>query len=144
MAENDDNNGNPGGEGTAGTPGTVSQCGNSGPGAERGAGQDGNKEPERACRQGTEGLEGQPAPRPAVRPAPEPFVRETFRKTGLHDTPPVPKLADRVIRKNSPKNPAGQAGCIRDRPGMIEYRLARAVARPGRRIDEPEERWRWP
>jgi hypothetical protein len=142
MAEHDDNKENPGCAGTAGTPGTVSQCGNSGPGAKKGAGQDGNREPERECRHVKEDPEGRPAPQPAVRPEPEPFVQEKVRKTGLHDTPPVPAPGDRMIRKNSLKYPAGQAGCIHDRPGTAEYRQARAVARPGRRIDEPEEWWR--
>jgi hypothetical protein len=143
MAEKDDNNGNPGCEGNAKTPGTVSHCGNSEPGAGRGAGQDEKRELEWARRYGEEDPEGQPAPRPEQRPEPEPFVQEKFRKTELHDTPPVPELRDQVLRKNSLKYLAGQVDRIHDRLDTIEYRLDRSVARLDRRIEELEERWRW-
>jgi hypothetical protein len=117
-------------------------CIDSSPGAASGAGQDECDELSRVRRLEPEDRRDQPDLRPAHQPEPDPFVQEKFRKTELHDTPPTPGLADRVVRKNSIKYLAGQVDSIQDRLDRIESRLERAIFRFDRRIDDLEDR-RW-
>lgn len=115
-------------------------CIDSSPGAASGAGQDEFYELGRVRRLEPEDRRYQPDLRPAHQPEPDPTVQEKFRKTELHDTPPTPGLADRVVRKNSIKYLAGQVDSIRDRIDRLEFRMERSIARLDRRIEELEER----
>jgi hypothetical protein len=130
-------------EGITGDPRRVSQCGHHEPGTVSGAGHDKNEGIRWARRHADEDPEEQPAPQRASRPEPKPLVQEKFRKTELHNTPPVPRLRDQVLRKNSIRYLAGQIDSTQDRLDTVECHLERGTGRLDRRITELEERGRW-
>ena len=143
MTEENEDKAIRGSDGMTKVPPAVSQCDHRTPGAAPGAGHEGNDEPERVHRHAEEAVAERPDPRCAPRPEPQPFVQEKFRKTELHDTPPVPRLRDQVVRKNSIRYLAGQVDSIQDRLDTVEYHLERVTGRLDRRITELEERGRW-